>query len=87
MLPATLFDRERANTVTKLMRLVYNMKVMPFFVEIAAIAQPIIVTNAEKCQDVDAKQQLRNGIGSLLNVLPDSETKTIFAQTFNKLNA
>lgn len=58
---------------------------MPFFGDLVAIMQPTIVTNAEKCQEVDAKQQFRNGIESLLNILPNAESKTLFTQILNKL--
>lgn len=85
MLSAAQSDAERASIINKLVKLLCDLKSMPFFGDIVAIVQPTIVTNIEKCQDTDAKQQLRNGIESLLNVLPDAESKTLFTQTFNKL--
>lgn len=85
MLSVAQSDAERASVINKLVKLLCDLKSMPFFGDIVAIVQPTIVTNIEKCQDSDAKQQLRNAIGSLLNVLPDSDSKTLFTQTFNKL--
>lgn len=85
MLLADQSDTDRASVINKLVKLLCDLKPMPFFGDIVAIVQPTIVTNIEKCHDSDAKQQLRNGIESLLNVLPDSESKTLFTQTLNKL--
>lgn len=87
MLPAAQTDAERASVINKVVKLLSDLKSMPFFGDLVAIVHPTIANNMEKCQsDPNAKQQLRKGIETLLNALPDdSESKTLLAQTLNKL--
>lgn len=87
MLPVAQSDAERARVINKMVNLLGSLKSTPFFGDLLAIVHPTIVANIEKCQrDPDAKQQLRKGIESLLNALPDdSESKILLAQTLNKI--
>lgn len=86
MLPKNQSDAERASLINKMVKLLGDLKSVSFFGDLVAIVQPTIIANIGKCNDIDAKQQLRNGIESFLNLLPDdSESKILFAQTLNKL--
>lgn len=87
MISATQADAERASVINRMVKLLGDLKSTSFFGDLVAIVHPTIVNNMEKCQnDPDAKQQLRKGIESLLNALPDdSESKTLLTQTLNKL--
>lgn len=85
LLPAAESDAERACMINKIFGILGDLKAMSFFVDIVAIVQPTIVANIEKCNADDSKQQLREGIESFLNVLPDTESKNLFAQLLTKL--
>lgn len=86
MLSVAQSDADRANVINKMVKQLGNLKSVSFFDDLVAIVQPTILTNMEKCHDSDAKQQLRSGIETFVNVLPDgSESKTLFTQTLNKL--
>lgn len=85
MLPAAQSDAERMCVINKLVKLLCDLKSVPFFGDLVTIVQPTLVLNIEKCEDVNVKQQLRNSIESLLTAVTDAESKTLFTQILNKL--
>lgn len=85
MLSAADSDGGRVCVINKILKTLTDLKSLPFFSDLVAIIQPTIVANINKCTAVDSKQQLRSAIESFLNVLPDTEPKTLFTQILNKL--
>lgn len=87
MLTSVESDIERANLLRKVFKLLCDLKSMYFFGDLVTSVQTILINNIEKCNDLDSKEILRNGIESLVVHLPDTESKTLFTQTLNKLTA
>lgn len=85
MLTAVETDAARADLLKKLFKLLCDLNQMPFFLEIIISIQSVLVKEIEKCNDSESKATLKNAIESLIIHLPDTETKTLFTQTLNKI--
>lgn len=85
MFPVVESDAERANLVNRVFKLLFALKPMPFFDDLVSNVQSTLVNNIEKCDEVNAKQQLHNGLEEFVTHLSDSASKTLFIQTLNKL--
>lgn len=85
MLSVVKSDVERADVINKVFKMLSDLKTMSFFNDLVSNVHPTLVNNIEKCEDVKAKEQLRNGLEMFLTHLSDSETKTQFTLTLNKL--
>lgn len=86
MLPSVKSDIERAHLISKVIKLLCDLKSMPFFNDLVTSVQPVLVSNIDKCNEPQAKDHLRTAIEHLLTHMNDSESKTLLTQTLNKLN-
>ncbi|XP_031641224.1 uncharacterized protein LOC116352632 [Contarinia nasturtii] len=75
MLTSVKSDIERANLLTKLIKLLCDLNSMPFFGDLVTSVQAIIVSNIEKCNSNDSKEVLKKSVQSLIIYLRNSETK------------
>lgn len=85
MIPAIGTDIERANLLSKTIKLMCDLNSMAFFNDLVISVQPVLVSNIDKCTEPVSKELLRQSVDSLLVHMSDSESKTLFTQTRNKL--
>lgn len=87
MLQSVETDIERVNLLNKIIKLLCGLKSMPFFTDLVTSVQAVVVSNFDKCTEPESKDLLRQGVGSLLVSMSDSEAKTLLTQSFNQLTA
>lgn len=85
MLSSAETDTERANVLSKVIKVLCDLKSMPFFNDLVTSVQPVLISNIEKCNEPQSKDLLREAVESLLIHITDSESKTLFTQTVSKL--
>lgn len=78
-------DAERANLLNKIIKMLCDLSMLPFFTDIVISVQSTIVGYIEKIGDSASKQLLRPNIESLIARLPDSESKMLFTKILNEI--
>lgn len=86
MLPSVKSNIDQVHLVGKMIKLLCDLKSMPFFSDLVTSVQPILVSNINKCNEPDSKDHLRTALEPLLIHMPESESKTLLTQSLNKLN-
>lgn len=78
-------DAERANLLNKIIKMLCDLSMLPFFTDIVISVQSTIVGYIEKIEDSASKQLLRPNVESLIARLPDSESKMLFTKILNEI--